>query len=115
MICVIKSENQEKFSSCGRCGIKFALAQEVSRHVRDRACKFYSKSAAAASTCTITKVPESPGRDLIETNFDLLSPSFAGNESEENEFRLIFGELEGTEGEEQVAEITFTCKLCEFR
>jgi hypothetical protein len=95
----------ENFSSCGRCGVKFALAQEVSRHVRDKACKFYSKSA---TSCTITKVPESPGHDLIESNFEL--PGFSANE-----FGLIIGELEGAEGDEQVAEISFTCKLCEFR
>lgn len=114
MICGIESENHETFS-CGRCGLKFALAQEVSRHVRDRACKFYSQAAAAAPSCTITKVPESPGHDLMETIFDSLAQTFVANESEENEFRLIIGELEGAEGEEQVAEICFTCKLCEFR
>jgi BRCT domain type II-containing protein len=116
------------FSSCGRCGMKFAIAQEVSRHVRDKACKFYDKSTCTATssasmkfpTCN-DKVPESPsGLDLIETNFsDILSPStFAmttGNEVEENAFGMIIGELAGGEREEQVVEICFACKLCEFR
>lgn len=109
--------------------MKFALAQEVSRHVRDKACKFYSKTCTVTSSSPtsdptkLPKVPESPsGLELIESNFsDLLSPStFAltpGNEAEENEFGMIIGELEGGagEGEEQVVEISFACKLCEFR
>lgn len=90
--------------------MKFAIAQEVSRHVRAKACKFYTKPATATSTT-------SAGLDLIETNFsDILSPStFAGNEAEENEFGMIIGELEGEGDEEQVVEISFACKLCEFR
>lgn len=102
--------------------MKFVLAQEVSRHVRDKACKFYS----SADAVKLPKVPESPsGLELIEGNFgDLLPPSTfaltpgAGNEGEENEFGLIIGELEGGAGEgdgEQVVEISFACKLCEFR
>lgn len=102
--------------------MKFALSQEVSRHVRDKACKFFTKSCTVTSSDPL-KLPESPsGLELIESNFgDILSPStFAmttGNEAEENEFGMIIGELEGGEGEgdEQVVEITFACKLCEFR
>lgn len=92
--------------------MKFALAQEVSRHVRNRACKFYGKVSSAAPSCTITKVPESPGHDLIETNFELLSPTFASNE---NEFGMVIDELEGEKRDKQVAEICFACKSCEFR
>lgn len=41
--------------SCGRCGMKFAIAQEVSRHVRDKLCKFYNTNKTERhSTCTIT-------------------------------------------------------------
>lgn len=41
-----------KKNSCGRCGMKFAIAQEVSRHVRDKLCKFYNTNQS--TTCTIT-------------------------------------------------------------
>lgn len=139
--------------------MKFPLAQEVSRHVRNKVCKFYWTSGAVQSpaTCTITsndpaspnspskafalmtsdsikyenpgsftgndKVPESPSRlvvgqglELIESNLvDLLSPtSFAlttNNENEETEFGILIG---GMASEEQVVEVSFTCKLCEF-
>lgn len=117
--------------------MKFAIAQEVSRHVRDKACKFYGAHSKALSTCTVTssalatsdsmkfltsndKVPESPtGLDLNESNFsDILSPStFAlstSNEAEEIEFGMIIEELAGGE-DEQVFEVCFSCKLCEFR
>lgn len=92
--------------------MKFAIAQEVSRHVRDKACKFYTKAATATATST-----SAVGLDLIETNFsDILSPStFAGNVAEENEFGMIIGELEGEGDDEQVVEISFACKLCDFR
>ena len=45
----------------------------------------------------------------------MLSPSFGGNVAVENEFGIMIGELEGGERVEQAAEITFTCKLCDFR
>ena len=124
--------------------MKFPLAQDVSRHVRDKVCKFYS---VQTPTCTVTsqttsslevsdsiqqqeseKVSESlsrhivgPTLDLIETNFtDILSPSTfpltsTGNETEENEFGMIIGELDHEGEEEALVEVSFTCKLCEFR
>ncbi|KAL7029915.1 hypothetical protein ACKWTF_006428 [Chironomus riparius] len=45
----------ERKFSCGRCGMKFAIAQEISRHVRDKLCKFYNTNKTEQSTtCTIT-------------------------------------------------------------
>lgn len=179
--------------SCGRCGMKFAIAQEISRHVRDKLCKFFSTNRTEQSTtCTITsneeaqtqgaaenaetstshssiktfalitpdsikypsmnmendddKVPalesveekmevvsesvveaekddneESPsqGIDLIENNFsEILSPSefqirHTNETDEDNEFGMIIGEMDNKI--EQIVEILFTCKLCEFR
>lgn len=117
--------------------MKFPLAQEVSRHVRDKVCKFYKTHQSP--TCTVTsdaskafslmtsdsikfqslandKVPESLVADLIDNNFtDILSPTsfplMSGSESEVNEFGMIIDELQA----EQVVEVSFTCKLCDFR
>lgn len=137
--------------------MKFPLAQEVSRHVRDKVCKFYSnndrKIVQSSPTCTVTsnetqksslispdsiklenmassvneKVPESLSRlvveqslELIENNFtDILSPSSftltsTGNETEENEFGMIIGELGDAGDEEIIVEVCFKCKLCDF-
>jgi hypothetical protein len=164
--------------------MKFAIAQEISRHVRDKLCNFYNtnKSSERPATCTIAsneggaaaaaavaaqvesaetstsktfalitsdsiKYPsmendddkvrattvaeeeeeeeESPsqGIELIENNFtDILSPSafqisnVANNETDEdddNEFGMIIGEIDNKV--EQIVEILFSCKLCEFR
>lgn len=39
--------------------MKFAIAQEISRHVRDKLCKFYNTNKAEQSTtCTITSNEE---------------------------------------------------------
>lgn len=132
--------------------MKFPLAQEVSRHVRDKLCKFYKTQTSATSTITsdnqtssgsskpfnliaINSIkPESLGNEkvldsstelmvsrelsLIENNFtdDILSTaSFrlsSSNEIEDNEFGMIIEEIEE---EEQVVEISFACKLCEFK
>lgn len=138
--------------------MKFPLPQEVSKHVREKVCKFYWTSGNVQSpvTCTITsndlaspdspskafalitsdsikfqtagsftadedKVSESPSRlvvgqelELIENNLvDILSPtSFTSNDNEESEFGILIGAMVG---EEQVVEVSFTCKLCEFR
>lgn len=140
--------------------MKFPLAQEVSKHVREKVCKFYWVSGAVQSpaTCTITsndqashnsqskaftiitsdsiknqnqgsfsdndKVHQSPSRlivgqglELIENNLvDILSPtSFALTTSNENE-EIEFGNMiDAMVSEEQVVEVSFTCKLCEFR
>ncbi|KAG5683278.1 hypothetical protein PVAND_012568 [Polypedilum vanderplanki] len=51
----INIKHPERKFSCGRCGMKFAIAQEISRHVRDKLCKFYNTNRAEQSTtCTIT-------------------------------------------------------------
>lgn len=158
--------------------MKFAIAQEISRHVRDKLCKFYNTNKTEhITTCTITsneaaggegaaaeteaivenaetstsqssiktfaiitsdsiKYPtmvddnkvhikeESPsqGLDLMENNFtDILSPSAFqitvpcndDTEEDDNEFGMIIGEIDNNE--EQVVEILFSCKLCDFR
>lgn len=116
--------------------MKFPLAQEVSRHVRDKLCKFYSSGNALQSPATSTvtskafvsttshsttfqgleneKVNESPSRlasDLIESNItDILSPtSFDIKLGSDHEFGLIIEQIE------QEAEVSFTCKVCDFR
>lgn len=111
--------------------MKFPLAQEVSRHVRDKVCKFYQ----TAPPCTVTSNEASTSffsiaddsikfqslvdkvavDDLIDQNFtELLSPSaFRLTPSNENEFEMI---IDGLENEaKQVVEISFACKLCDFR
>lgn len=116
--------------------MKFPLAQEVSRHVRDKVCKFYSTGnslespattsiTSKASTSTATypiklaealdhaKVSESTPR-LIPDNIDntlndILSPaSFVITPENEHEFGLIIEQIE------QEVEVSFTCKLCDF-
>lgn len=108
--------------------MKFPFAQEVSRHVRDKVCKFYSTTAPALPTSTVTssagikseftesltKVPESAtGQTLAldESNFgEILSPTeFA---TVDNAFGMIDGEIAG---EEHIIEVAFSCKLCDFR
>lgn len=106
--------------------MKFPFAQEVSRHVRDKVCKFYR--TFESPTCTVTanevhvpttdsityrKAPESPSRLGLDLNFtDLLSPGkFQGYE---NEFGMIIGEM-ANGVEDQVAELSFRCKLCDFK
>lgn len=132
--------------------MKFPLAQEVSRHVRDKLCKFYKTQTSTTSTVTSISQTSSgstepfkvnavdsikhrnldnekvlgsssdlmvgQGLCLIENNFtdDILSTtSFrlsSSNEIEDNEFGMI---IKAIEEEEQVVEISFTCKMCEFR
>jgi hypothetical protein len=132
--------------------MKFPLAQEVSRHVRDKVCKFLqSPKTPQSSTCTITssdqlssvtsgafaliasdsinfqslesgsesdRVPSGvvagAELDLIETNFaEVLSPaSFQMSSSTDNAFGMMIGEVRN---EEQAVEVSFACKLCEFR
>ncbi|CRL04670.1 CLUMA_CG017734, isoform A [Clunio marinus] len=92
----ILAMHPEHYFSCGRCGMKFPLAQEVSRHVRDKVCKFYKTIQSSSSSVEkqlssetpresikfqvtssdTEKVAESSGlMELIESNFatDLLS------------------------------------------
>lgn len=107
--------------------MKFPLAQEVSRHVRDKACKFYK--TIQSPTCTITSdeaaqssqtspkafsliTPDSikfqscgnekvlgQGLDLIENNFaDLLLPSTFGLVSSNMNEEHEFGMLIGDIG-----------------
>ncbi|XP_070502535.1 zinc finger protein 33A isoform X3 [Chironomus tepperi] len=72
----------ERKFSCGRCGMKFAIAQEISRHVRDKLCKFYNTNKTEQSTtCTITsnKVGDSQteGKVIVENAETSTSKSFA--------------------------------------
>lgn len=110
--------------------MKFPLAQEVSRHVRDKVCKFFSATVQSLPTSTVTsnaaepsefagsllKVPESPstgqGLELIENTFvEMLSPTaFATVDSA---FGMIIDEE--IAGEEHIVEVAFSCKLCDFR
>jgi hypothetical protein len=129
--------------SCGRCGEKFPLAHEVSRHVRAKACKFYKTIQSPA--CTITsdevaqsssckgfslitpdtikfqseKVPEclEQGLDLIDGNFtDLLSTSTFGLVSSSVNDEHEFGLMIGDIGSEhEEVEVSFACKVCGFR
>lgn len=133
--------------------MKFPFAQEVSRHVRDKLCKFYKTQTPTTSTVTSISQTSSPGSTkpfkliavdsikhkslvdekflgtttelmvaqglgLIESNFtdDILSTtSFrlsSSNEIEDNEFGMI---IEAIEEDEQIVEVSFACKLCEFR
>lgn len=43
------------FFSCPHCGEIFILPQEVSRHVRDKICKFYNDNNNPVETMTLTK------------------------------------------------------------
>lgn len=102
--------------------MKFPLAQEVSRHVRDKVCKFYKTTQSATVTCneeaensqtskalitSDTMTNEKVGLDLNFT--EILSPStFRIGE----EFAMMIGEVASVE---QVVEISFTCKVCDFR
>lgn len=125
--------------------MKFPLPQEVSRHVRDKECNFYrtKKAVQSSATSTITSkdffasTPDSikiqsgsenekvsdlspsrivvgQGLELIENNFvDLLpTTSYQGTSGVENEFGMIIDEMEGGE---QGVQVSFACKLCEFR
>lgn len=100
--------------------MKFPLAQEVSRHVRDKVCKFYKTTPPAATvTCSEAESSQTTPKALItsdeaaehekvglDLNFtEILSPStFRIGE----EFAMMIGD-------EQVVEISFTCKVCDFR
>lgn len=108
--------------------MKFPLAQEVSRHVRDKVCKFYSTTVPSLPTATVTseaavssefteispKVPENSTGQVLELdeNFgEILSPTtFASVDS-------AFGMIIDDEiaGEEHIIEVAFSCKLCDFR
>jgi hypothetical protein len=108
--------------------MKFPLAQEVSRHVRDKACKFLGRTAPSTATSTSKvfapalvdeKVPASPSLQLIESNFpDLLLPTadlpMIASNSDETEFGLMVGEMAASEELEQVVEVSFSCKSCGF-
>lgn len=149
-------------NSCGLCGLKFAMAQEISQHVRNKLCKFFNtnKTEQSTTTCTITsneaekaiveavgaksaepstsqtstetfplitpdsikypseendKVSESPTEglnDLLDSNFtDILLPNaFQINTNNDG---TVIGEIDNND--QQVVEILFSCKLCEFR
>lgn len=43
------------FFSCPHCGEIFILPQEVSRHVRDKICKFYNDNNNPVETMTLTE------------------------------------------------------------
>lgn len=139
--------------------MKFPLAQEISRHVRDKVCKFYKtpkpfQSPPLASIITtnesqnahtvpkaiaiITSDPVECGSfsgcagndrvaerksgqrlDLIGNSFTaLLSPASLPyqeapyNEHEECGFGIIFDDAESNCRD---VEVSFACKLCEFR
>lgn len=109
------------FSSCGRCGLKFPLAQEVSRHVRDKVCKFYKTTSATVTsnaegsqTALITADStkhEKVGQGLDLNFTEILSPS-TFRIGDDNEFAMMIGDVASVE---QVVEICFTCKVCDFR
>lgn len=140
--------------------MKFAMAQEISQHVRNKLCKFFNmnKTEHSTTTCTITsneaeivgaenaepltfqtstksftlitpdsikhpsvendKVSESPteGLDLLDSNFtDVLLPNAfqISSNSDGKEFGTIVGEIDNHD--QQVVEILFSCKICNFR
>lgn len=102
--------------------MKFPLAQEVSRHVRDKVCKFYrtAQSCAVTSTQTSQTSPEAliekvpTGLDLNVS--DILSPSMfrIATTGDDNEFAMMIGDVASV-ADEQVVDISFTCKVCDFR
>jgi hypothetical protein len=63
------------------------LAQEVSRHVRDQACRFPAPPCPSES---LSAVEELPSHDQDATEFGLLA------------------------GEELVVDVSFSCKSCGF-
>lgn len=110
--------------------MKFPLAQEVSRHVRDKVCKFYSTTVQSLPTSTVTsnaaepskftesllKVPESPspatGHALELNSFvEMLSPT--SFETVDNAFGMIIDDE--IAAEEHIIEVAFSCKMCSFR
>lgn len=64
------------------------------------------------------KVSESPteGLDLLDSNFtDILLPNAfqINTNNDDKEFATVIGEIDNNE--QQVVEILFSCKLCDFR
>jgi hypothetical protein len=91
--------------------MKFPLAQEVSRHVRDKACHFPVQTAP--STAVRDEKPADNRLGLLESSLgEILSPTEElPSQSDETEFGMLVDEMAG---EEQVVEVNFSCKSCGF-
>lgn len=71
--------------SCGRCGEKFPLPQEVSRHVRDKVCKFYrTKNTVQSPTTTSTITSNEAPQSIQTSSLALITPNLNKCESFES-------------------------------
>ena len=119
--------------------MEFPMAHEISKHVRNKKCKFFSKtskSAVRTSTITSSEAPArkslspenleptemyenlemledsneaaEPGPSLTDDQFtEILSPPAFKEAADGNQFDIVI--------EEQVVEVDFDCKICDFR